>query len=417
MTPDGGSHRWPGPGLELGREPQVELYRGDGTARVARRLGLVPLLERVLAGELREYARDPEFGFVLLFHDIEGRDRYEGPPEIVNLRPDFGHLTVLAHVGDRVLYQQPHSVTGLLGPALAALARGIDPGEARWSFRVDSVARRDSATGRDLRDLGPRGGYGDFDPYDAPGPYDRYEAYDAYERRRRRELLEGRDASRLPPIVTGTGDVDVTRSSRLSFGVRRVEEPEAPRISSSDTHGAGLPHDLERRPVTVLLTPQVQRRLERDLPLSLDVEEGGFLLGKVYRRPDGADGHVVIVEHVLPAEHSGASHMHFTFTGDSFRTMSRVMEERHPEDQLLGWYHTHLFSAVGGMGLSRTDVELHRATFRRPWQVAALINISGGRRVVRCYSRSENSMELCPLWSRDDDTVPYRLTRPSLGRR
>jgi hypothetical protein len=108
--------------------------------------------------------------------------------------------------------------------------------------------------------------------------------------------------------------------------------------------------------------------------------------------------------------------MHFTFTGDSFRTMSRVMEERHPDHQLVGWYHTHLFSAVGGMGLSRTDVELHRATFRRPWQVAALINISGGRRVVRCYSRSENSMEACPLWSRDDDTAPYRRTRPSLGR-
>ncbi|WP_037677793.1 JAB N-terminal domain-containing protein [Streptomyces griseus] len=415
MAPDEGPRRWPPDGgLELGREPQVELFWGEGTGHLAERLPMVPLLEAVLAGELREHARDPDFGFVLLFHDIEGRDRYEGPPEIVNLRPDFGHLTVLAHVGDRVLYQQPHSVTGLLGPVLAALARSIDPAAPRWSFRVDSVAQRDSAARRGQQDRADYGDYGDFDRYDLYDPYDRYDAYD---RRRRGGPLDGRDASRLPPVVTGTADVDVTRSSRLSFGVRRVEEPEAPRISSSDRHGAGLPQHLEERPVTVLLTPRVQRLLEHDLRLSLEVEEGGFLLGKVYRRPDSADGHVVIVEHVLPAEHSGASHMHFTFTGDSFRTMSRVMEERHPEDQLLGWYHTHLFSAVGGMGLSRTDVELHRATFRRPWQVAALINISGGRRVVRCYSRSENSMEACPLWSRDDDTAPYRLTRPSLGRR
>ncbi|MEU9478252.1 JAB N-terminal domain-containing protein [Streptomyces sp. NPDC048191] len=413
MTPDTGPRGWPGVGLEMGSEPEVELYRGD-TTHVTRRLPLVPLLDAVLTSELGEYAHEPDFGFVLVFHQFTGRTLYEGPPEVVNLRPDFGHVTVLAHVGDTVVYRQRHTVTGLLGPMLAAVGHALDPGQPRWSFRVDSALLRELPQ---RRGYGRRGDYEGFGVLDGPADrYDRYDGQDPADRRRRHRRFADRDPSRLPPIVTGTTDVDVTRSSRLSFGVRRADEPEVPRISSADTHGAALPSNLEVRPVTVLLPPHVERLLERDLPLSHEIEEGGFLLGKVYRRPDGADGHVVIVEHVLPAEHSGASQMHFTFTGDSFRAMSRIMEERHPDDQLVGWYHTHLFSAVGTMGLSGTDIELHRATFRRPWQVAALINISGGRRVVRCYSRSETSMEACPLWSRDDDTEPYRLTRPSLGR-
>lgn len=40
--------------------------------------------------------------------------------------------------------------------------------------------------------------------------------------------------------------------------------------------------------------------------------------------------------------------MHFTFTGDSFRAMSRTLGDR----QLVGWYHTHLFQTERTIGLS-----------------------------------------------------------------
>lgn len=340
---------------------EIELYR-DGGDEPARRLPLPTLLKDALADELKDCASDPVF--VLAFAPRPEPAPYAGPPRITYLDQEFGHVSVVVQVDGSVVYRQGHSVIGLLGPAIARVARATDPGQDSWSFRIDDPSFEDS-----------------------PG-------------------------LRMPPEVTGTIDVDVARSSRLSFGVRRAREPQVPDF---DAEAARFPAKLGHHPVSVLLSPDVKRLLEKDLPLSGEVEEGGFLFGKVFRRPDAPDQHVVLVEYVVPAEHSGASRMHFTFTGDSFRTMRRVHAERHPEDQLVGWYHTHLFAPSGPFGLSVTDVELHRETFRRPWQIAALINIHDNRRLLRCYAQTETSMRVCPLWSRDEDSEQYRPTPSALG--
>ncbi|MGW5128269.1 JAB N-terminal domain-containing protein [Streptomyces sp. NPDC004069] len=340
---------------------EVELYR-DGADEASRRLPLPKLLKAVLATELENCLAEPVF--MLTFENVPGTGPYAGPPRLTYRDQRFGHVNVVVQVEGNVVYRQRHSVNGLLGPVLAEVARATDPGQDAWTFRIDSPAFEDS-----------------------PG-------------------------LRMPPEVRGTIDVDVARSSRLSFGVRPAREPDVPDF---DAKTVGVPAELGHHPVSVLLSPDVKRLLERDLPLSGQVEEGGFLFGKVYRRPDAPEHHVVMVEHVLPAEHSGASLMHFTFTGDSFRTMRRVHTEQHPEDQLVGWYHTHLFAPSGPFGLSETDVALHRATFRRPWQIAGLINIHDNRRILRCYVGTETSMRSCPLWSRDDDSEQYRRTPSALG--
>ncbi|MEU4153302.1 JAB N-terminal domain-containing protein [Streptomyces sp. NPDC026659] len=341
---------------------EVELYRGD--ARVPeRRVGLIALLKAVLADEL---AGDRgQAAFNLRFQPIEDPEDYPGPPLLKNRQSGYGYLNVMAQVEGRVIYRHPHSVKGLLGPALTALAREIDASEEYWSFRID-----------------------------APG-------------------MDDAPVRRLPPPVSGAMDVDISRSARLSFGVRPAAEPELPEF---DLVESALPPSTEDQRVTVVLAPGIERLLTRELPLSDRVEEGGFLFGKAYRRPEAEERYVVVVEHVLPAEHTGASLMHFTFTGDSFRAMSRALRDRHPGARLVGWYHTHLFPAVGRMGLSGTDIDLHRATFRRPWQVAALINYSEGNRVLRCYARSDATMEASSLWSRDDNSDRYRPAASSLGR-
>ena len=41
------------------------------------------------------------------------------------------------------------------------------------------------------------------------------------------------------------------------------------------------------------------------------------------------------------------------------------------------------------MGLSSIDVDLHMATFQRPWQVAALINLRRRSRLLRFYGRGD----------------------------
>jgi hypothetical protein len=43
------------------------------------------------------------------------------------------------------------------------------------------------------------------------------------------------------------------------------------------------------------------------------------------------------------------------------------------------------FPATPEFGLSTVDVRLHSSTFRRPWQIAALLNVTPELRVLRVY--------------------------------
>ncbi|MET9732497.1 JAB N-terminal domain-containing protein [Streptomyces sp. NPDC006458] len=342
----------------------IELYQGE-SRQLVRTQPLIELLRPVFAEELAPYqGRRPRF--VLKLRNDPEPDVYDGDLRLTNLRPDFGYIHVAIHVEGRVVHQKPYSVNSLVGPVLARRAREIAPEERQWAFRIAGLpAAQDDDT-----------------------------------------------AQRLPPVVDGADDIDVSRSTRLSFGIRPAAEPQVPLLDLTE-YGVVLTE--ADKPVTVLLGPGVQRSM-MDMDLSTEVEEGGFLVGRPFRRADDPDRYAVIVDEVLPAEHSGASLMHFTFTGDSFRAMSRTLGEHHPERQLVGWYHTHLFQSERTIGLSRTDIDLHRDTFRRPWQVAALINLTGTRRILSCYAASgDDWMEPCPIRSLDDDTDNRRSAHPSLG--
>jgi hypothetical protein len=337
----------------------IELYQGE-SRQLVRTQSLIELLRPVFAEELGPHPGRTRFQ--LRLRNDPGPDTYEGDPELTNLRPDFGYVHVSIHVEGNVVHQKPYSVNGLVGPVLARVAREIAPEERHWAFRIAG-------------------------------------------------LPAAEDAQRLPPVVDGADDIDVSRSARLSFGIRPAAEPQVPLL---DLTAYGVVPEEADKPVTVLLGAGVQRRL-MDMDLSTEVEEGGFLVGRPFRRADDPERYAVIVDEVLPAEHSGASLMHFTFTGDSFRAMSRTLGEHHAERQLVGWYHTHLFQTERTIGLSRTDIDLHRDTFRRPWQVAALINLTSTRRILSCYAASADWIASCPIRSLDDDTDSRRSAHPSLG--
>ena len=100
----------------------------------------------------------------------------------------------------------------------------------------------------------------------------------------------------------------------------------------------------------------------------------------------------------LQAQHTGASLLHFTFTGDSFTAIHQEITRNRPREQLLGWFHSHLFAANGDDGLSSIDYRLHFTTFRQSWQLAGLVNLGhDGDRVLRFYARVGDDMLLCPL--------------------
>lgn len=96
-------------------------------------------------------------------------------------------------------------------------------------------------------------------------------------------------------------------------------------------------------------------------------EQGAFLLGLHHT----GSREVVAIRHFLPAAATRPASGSLTFTHDTWATLRREMEQRYPDEQLLGWHHTH-----PGLGifLSPYDQFLHRQVFHEPWQVALVVD-------------------------------------------
>jgi proteasome lid subunit RPN8/RPN11 len=333
--------------------PSIELFRGESLARVntlplatVLRSGLEPILGRPLA----------QAQFTLRLFEVPDEPRLDGQPIVDNLLPQFGYANVLVTENQRLIYRHPHTVRELIAQPLQAVLQEAFPGEPYWGFRI---------RGEGL------------------------------------PLTLARPA----PLVRGVVSVGPYADGESpSFGVRRVPEPDPPlrtlqhfSITANGDKGSAF--------VKVLVQEQVARDLAESRSFSNEVEEGGFLLGRAYRDQEAEGTFLLEVTDALTARHTGASLLHFTFTGDSFQAVKQALRER-SEESLLGWYHTHLFPASSEMGLSSIDLRLHFTTFRKPWQLAGLVNLDGNsHRTLRFYVRQADTMALCPQWIVGDNAA------------
>ncbi|MFI0980886.1 JAB N-terminal domain-containing protein [Streptomyces sp. NPDC021093] len=330
---------------------EVELFRTDDYVR-AGRLPLLPLLRRVLEPVVGQSLEGTTIE--LAFLPLTDRASVRGKPSVVNLRGSHGYVQVRIVRRDTVLYRHPHAVRELVGVPLQEILGERLPDETHWGF-------------------GLRG----------PG-------------------LEKSPLVRPRPPTDKTMEITVGGPRRRLFGMEEVPEPDPPLITLEELGVAGPHPRTAAEPVSVVLHPRVHRALSDTRPFSREVEEGGFLAGHVHRNGTHPDGHVVEVTDALPAERTGASLLHFTFTGESYLRIGESLAARDDGECLVGWYHTHLFPASDRFGLSSADVDLHTTTFHRPWQVAALVNIDRTSRVVRLYRRDgTDRMTKAPYWVRE----------------
>lgn len=339
---------------------EIELFKGEQESYHAR-LALAPVLRVALKGLVGVVADDTRL--LMRLHAERDPDSIEGPPRLVNLRADVGYLTIIAVKRGETVYEGRHSVNELVGSVLSEVVAKLDPEETCWSFRI--------RTG--LLDL---------------------------------------DLGRPTPVVEGTVEVNLQQRKRLPFTVTRVQGTETELV---DPETLGLDSGKLAR-INLLLSQDVHRLLATDLSLSSRMEEGGFLIGKISKAQGPAEAFLVEVTDVTPAHRSGAGAIHFTFTGDSFISVGQMIADRGQGEELVGWYHTHLRGVDVGMGLSATDVDLHRATFLQPWQVAALFNLSATGRTLRFYGRmaDPDKLQEYPQWVADE-CGQYRPTGPSVG--
>lgn len=280
-----------------------------------------------------------------------------GTPIVENLVPEFGYTYIKIEQDGFIIYQHPHPLGDIVTQTLQAKLKEKYPEQTQWSFRLD------------IPGIPKKSNY------------------------RAAPLVEG--AIRVKPLAPG---------KKPNFAIRRVVEAEPPVMSLAE-FGIVLDEPAPDSLVKVVLPEALQTELYSERPLSSKVEEGGFLIGKVYRDGDQSSAYLLEIKEALKAEHTGASLLHFTFTGDSFANVKVQLRQHHSGDRVLGWYHTHLFPATEDFGLSSIDLTLHFSTFTIPWQVAGLINIDMNKneRTLRFYVRQGNEMVLCPYW-----TIPQK---------
>ncbi len=290
---------------------------------------------------------------ILLYPVAGGDNDLPGKPYLSYRTPKIGYAKLLVMQGDRVIYQHPHTVGEIV-------VQGIRD----WLGELDDA---DSVTAYRL--IGP-----DIDALQ----------------------------KRTTPDVAGVTEIQpYAEGEQPGFRIRPIPPPPPERRSLASLHGQ--PFDASwLKPgrtdfVKVLVAAHIHEKLVLTHPFSTDVEEGGFLIGRVYEDAEQPDTFLVTVTAALPAQQTGASLLHFTFTGDSFDQVKRTIDRKYRGESILGWYHTHLFAATNDRGLSTIDFRLHFSTFRIPWQIAGLVNIDGNNhRVLRFYVRRNKTMELCP---------------------
>ena len=151
----------------------------------------------------------------------------------------------------------------------------------------------------------------------------------------------------------------------------------------------------------IIINDSEYEKLVYNIKLSHTEENGGYILGKVYRGKDIGSvennfNWVLEITDIIPAEKTVGNSLLLLFTNETWSRLKNTIDKNYPDKKLLGWYHTHLFSATDEFGLSQVDQVLHKRFFTKPWQIALLINITltSGERELRAFQRKQGGIEL-----------------------
>ncbi|MEH1781768.1 MAG: Mov34/MPN/PAD-1 family protein [Nostoc sp.] len=113
----------------------------------------------------------------------------------------------------------------------------------------------------------------------------------------------------------------------------------------------------------VYIKEDALRNLTKHLKSNLRVEQGGILFGNAYQDPSSQTIYVEITAAVAAPATIGTS-AHLDFTPDSWTGIMDYARVEHPEENIVGWYHSH---PNIGVFMSGTDMRTQQAFFYHPW--------------------------------------------------
>ena len=157
----------------------------------------------------------------------------------------------------------------------------------------------------------------------------------------------------------------------ITFGEMSVREPERRQRPDRDRRFACLAYEVPGvADLPIFLDRRAADAIERHALSDTSVELGGIMLGKECL--DQQTGQPFVwISHSLEAKHYANTQASFTYTHDSWEEITRQRDQRFPDFDIVGWYHTH---PSFGIFLSHHDLFIHQHFFAQPLQVAYVVD-------------------------------------------
>jgi proteasome lid subunit RPN8/RPN11 len=157
----------------------------------------------------------------------------------------------------------------------------------------------------------------------------------------------------------------------ITFGEMNLRQPERRHRPDHDRKFVALAYEVPGPDdLPIFLDSRAADAIERHALADTAVELGGILLGKECL--DQSTGRPFVwITHSLEATHYANTQASFTYTHDSWAEITRQRDERYPQYDIVGWYHTH---PSFGIFLSHHDMFIHQHFFAQPLQVAFVVD-------------------------------------------
>lgn len=129
----------------------------------------------------------------------------------------------------------------------------------------------------------------------------------------------------------------------------------------------------------------------------VQVEQGGVLVGCVYRHAQADGQYLVEISDHIAAENASANVVELRYNFDSWLQQNTQLREQYPGKQIVGWYHTHLVQVAvpsetapdqlqaTELFFSPEDRFMHRRFFSDRWYVAMVLGPQGNTAFFRWF--------------------------------
>jgi proteasome lid subunit RPN8/RPN11 len=133
----------------------------------------------------------------------------------------------------------------------------------------------------------------------------------------------------------------------------------------------GMSSDEDHHATTSLvkLLPAALAAIQVHLSSDITMEQVGLLFGHV--EETACEPSIVTILTSHPLDPASASSTHVAMRRDQWPSAWRRLTSCKPDQQLVGWYHSH---PGHGIFLSATDLRTQALWFRQPWHVALVFD-------------------------------------------